>query len=342
MTDIAAATAERLRAFSTDLDPNIIEYVAYNTARHVGDLNQGALEIAGQVQTIPHEGPVPLQVLDMVPDGEYDERSVVVVGLMWGQGLTPWVARRLALLRDCMPNDRIVALATPAGSSPRWGSLSPAQLTALKRGNFSPLVDPLLEYLQSTGVQHADLVGTSFGADELAAATAKAADYDIKVNRFLAIEPTSILVRHVGRLVVDFCATRYSVAPHVGVSGSASYDRLQRAEFTLSNLAALAVHSLLRSTSRAAAAYLAGGQFGRQLKAGLASQKDTLAQIVWGTASELAPYTHAQRLVQTIQEEHGERVSVLWMPELGHGLCSDVALTTVLTLQGLGRTLGVR
>lgn len=342
MTDIAAATAERLRAFSNDLDPSIIDYVAQETARHTNDLAQGAMEIADHLRTIPHEGPMPLQVLDMIPDEQYDEQSAVVVGLMWGQGLTPWVTRRLALLRDCMPNDRIVALATPAGSPSRWGSLSPAQLDALKKGNFSPIVDPLLEYLQSTGVQHADFVGTSFGADELAAATAKASDYGIKVNRFLAIEPTSIVVRNVGQLVVDFCATRYSVAPHVGVSGSSAYDRLQKAEFTLSSLAALAVHSLARSTSRAAAAYLAGGQFGRQLRAGLASQKEALAQIVWGTASELAPYVHAQRLAQTIQEEHGERVSILWMPELGHGLCSDVALTTVLTLQGLGRILAAR
>lgn len=339
MTDIAEATAQRLRAFSDDLDPRTVDYVASAMARHVGDLALASASLSDNLITIPHEGLVPLHVLDMAPHhGSRNERSAVVAGLMWGQGLTPQVVRRMKLLHDCMPNDRIIAVATPAGSASRWGSLAPAQRTALSGGDFSPLADPLLEYLHNTGVRNVDLVGTSFGADEIAAAAARAADHGMAVNRVVAIEPTSVLSRRVGRLVLDFCATRHSIARHVGISGNSSYDKLQQAEFAISSLLTLAVNSLLRPTSRAAAQYLAGGQFGKQLAAALDSQEGMNVQIVWGTHSGLAPYEHTQRLAGTLRERYGERVSVLWMSGLGHGLCSDVALTTLLTLQGLGRT----
>lgn len=337
MTDIAAATAERLRTFG-DLDPHTVDYVASAMAEYVGGIALTDADPSDSLRTIPHEGPVPLHVLDIAPRGSYDKQSAIVVGLMWGQGLTRWARHRLNILSNCIPNDRVVAVATPAGSAARWGSLAPAQCVALSSGDFSPLANPLLDHLRNTGVREVDLVGTSFGADEIAAVAARAADHDITVNRLVAIEPTSLLARHVGQLVLDFCATRHSIARHVGMSGSPAYDKLQQAEFALSSLITLAANSLLRPTSRAAAQYLAGGQFEKQLTAGLDSQKDMKVQVVWGTHSGLAPYEHAQRLAGKLRARYGDRVSVLWMPGLGHGLCSDVALTTLLTMQGLGRT----
>lgn len=247
-----------------------------------------------------------------------------------GQPLDPNNLYSIATIAATNPNTRIIAAPNPSAPGYRAPSLTSAEREQIEKGDFSPLVEPTLEYAKLVGVNELNHYGYSFGSD-LALGAARSGFSDFIQPRILLIEPASVIKRGVLELGKDFMSANPALPLYSSQNGparkSAGKESLGIMRYSL---------GLLRLSNFAIAKGIAQGNFGEDLGKVLALNPEATATVAWGTDSELADNDALEDITKSAKEEHGQdRVKTMQLPRQKHALANDLALQAALVRQGL-------
>ena len=268
------------------------------------------------------------QILDIRPRHE-DPDNVVVMHLPMANPLDTNQQYQLATLAYAMPNSRIIAMGHPSGGEFVDGGLTFKQRCAVAHGNFKPVIDPLVSYLDKEQIETVINIGGSYGA-ELAASLAGNGTHE--TTNTVYIEPASIKKRNVLRLGLDFKSSEPPMAAYVAANELQTFIDARKAGIRGNDY----IKGLIRPTNIAASRGLGQGKFEEHAVKALKSQHGMQTTFAWGTKSELA----TDDIVSTIADAYTvlagvEHVRRIRMQGQTHALGNDLALTSVIVLQSL-------
>ncbi len=324
-------TAERLTQYY-HFDSAVVEQVSEAMNRQAAFSSYANfLDVVGANNPQPYalEGYSQRQILDIRPRDEEDPAQTIVVHLPMANPTDMNQRYQLASLAYVKPNSRIIAMGHPSGGEFKDGGLTYKQRHAVAGGNFKPVIDPLVSYLDKENIETVINVGNSYGA-ELAASLASNGTH--KVTDTVYIEPASVKKRNVLKLGLDFKSSEppmkeYVVANELPTFIEARTDGVGANDY---------IKGLLRLTNIAVSRGLARGKFEEHAIAGLKEQIDMKTTFAWGTHSELA----IDELVLHIVDEYTifagiKRVKIIRMNGQTHALGNDLALSNAIVLQSL-------
>lgn len=353
---VEAATAARLEAYRfkpdyqgnpVEFSPAVIETVAEVAGRQAlygADYRTFLDDVGGQVQTLEAPNGKQYQVLDIRRD---EEDGVVSYHLPMANPLDPNQRFQLATVAAANPHKRFIVTGNPSGGAYASGQLTHRQRAMVRRGDFGPLVEADQHYLDKHGIDEADQIGYSYGADK---ATELAASGEVAVSRLVVIEPV-VGRRSLTELASDFRRTAEALAEYADAPGLASFTAARADGLTENQYA----RGLLRPTNIAIAQGLARGEFGHRFSKALHVQQAhrIRATLAWGTLSELAHIKSSRQLRLETEKKRGASFEGMLLETafmnlhdpvvdmklaLGrHALANDIHLQAALVTQGLTR-----
>lgn len=352
---IEAQTAERLQAYNTPdgnpFSPEVIDRVAELAGRQAsyGEDYGRFLTDAGyagrRLFTAPNGYPV--EVADFRRENEED--GALVYHLPMANPLDPNQLYQISTIAAANPTTRIIAMGNPSGGEYEPGRFTFTKRRGIQRGDFRPLVEPILAYLDEEKVEQTDQVGYSFGADK---AAETAATGEVAVSRLVTIEPV-VGRRKLPQLGRDFKATEDVLADYVDATGLDGFTAARRDSITAMQYA----WGLGRLSSIAIARGLARGEFGNRFYRAYTTHPDMDATLAWGSDSELSAFDSSHKLLlmglynnepkaaehdpammlmvaAAILQEHS-RVTDMRFTGERHAMANDVHLQTAIVTQAL-------
>jgi pimeloyl-ACP methyl ester carboxylesterase len=290
----------------------------------------------------PRFGSKPVGVLDIIPK---DHDGVQVYHLPMGNGLDENMTARIATLAATEPTKRIIAFGNPGAPGINTGKIEHHRnRKEVKKGDLRAAIDPALQYLAEREIDTATHIGFSYGADRAAASAQYANLYDQQVPQSILMEPASVQNRElfglkslgVLKLAADFGSTAKALDGYVKAAGSDAYLEARK-------LAEKRGHGLLgytlglaRLSNIAIAQALAKDGFEGRVDAGLESQAQMRADILWGTDSELALNDLMVGITDRLIKKYGaNRVGATALEDQKHAMGDDIFLHTAMVLQAL-------
>lgn len=269
-------------------------------------------------------------ILDISPRGDYDREKALLVHLSMANPLDTNVLFQVASVAMMFPDRRIVAAANPSGWGFKNNVLTSEKRRQVSKGNFFPVVENVVRYLESDGVEEVTQVGGSYGVD-LALATTNADAFQVKKQ--LLVEPASVVSRSLIKLGSDFGSTdkalsRYVDATDIEIFKDARKDAVSIANYGL---------GLLRLTNIAVARGISKGNFESQLTRSLSDDRtyapDTT--VAWGSESELCEDIAIIDAVFNARTESRKDILKVRLDGQKHALKNDLHLFGALALTAL-------
>lgn len=334
-------TAERLAEYGVFEDAVIDRIAEVDEFQRSFESHQKFIQAVGGSELVTHlaTGYHPIQVVDFIPKGDYDEKQALVYDLPMANAANSNQLFQVATIAAARPDRRIVVTSNPsAGLGGRFdsGRLNYRQRRTVASGDIVPTVIPTIDYLQKNGIERADHIGYSYGSDK-ALAAARTAEY--AVENIVTIEPASTIRRakFVGRLTLAlaFGSTKKALAGYNDAPDLEIFRAARQDETRIGDLAY--VGSLFKLSNLAIAKSITKGHFETSLRDALRAQPEATATVSWGDESELSEDATMQNIVQRIDEETG-RVYNIRIAGGRHALANDVHLQAAIVHQALQRS----
>ncbi len=272
-------------------------------------------------------------ILDIKPAGHYDETKARAYHYPMGNANDPNMIFQAATLFAADPSTRLVAIGNPSGPGFHGGGLNHRGRKRVTRGNLRPTVDPLLDYLKQENVINTEHVGYSYGATKAAVAALYSVNYDQNVTKGIHIEPADVKPRNVRTLFDDFILTEAFLAPYVNANQLPAFlnARSESVSGSRYNL------GIIRPTNVAIARFLMKGRFEEIMEDTLDTNPHFVANIIWGSDSELAVDSLVQHTVSRLRDKHSERrVKARRLEGQKHAFPNYLPLQTAVVLEAVG------
>ncbi len=336
MPEIAIETAQRLHSFSTDLQSDIVQYVAQRAdfGRSLGSAAMHPAETLTNedIKQIEYGGCPPVQILDIRPVEPRNMHAATVVWLPMARGFDPAELWRAGRLRRVLPDERIIIVANPDSWWKASGILNSDQRARVRGGDVRPVISTVLHYLKEMGLSEVNHVGNSYGAKLAMAAAALAVKHAIhKVPHVVSIEAPHSISRSLRDLALTFYSTRHGVQAHKNTLTDealiAALHKEKRLWPYIGTLASLTNLAITKS--------LTYGQLEEDMSAILEGSPDTVITAAWGTKSELVPHGHMMEIAERLRQSYGDRFKTIVLEGLRHAMYYDIDLVIALIMQGL-------
>lgn len=324
------STQERLEAYG--FNPYVVDTVsefADQISQHATYAETFAAVGLGDVKTVNYDGYMPVSVVDIRPE-EHDPKAAMFIHLAMANPLDPNQLYQIAAIAGTNPNTRIIAAGNPSGPGYNTGRLTHSQRKAVAHGDLRPVVDPMVKYAEENGIEWANQVGYSFGADRaMTAATSDA----YQVDKAVAIEPASVKGRNLLKLGLSFGATAKHLDHYVKASETPAFEAARE-----ESVGAMAYNlGLARLSNIAIARCLSIRGFEQRTDDALEVHPTMEATIAWGTESELAVHGLMKPIVHRLQRSHGHRVNPVVIEGGKHALANDIHLQAAIVLNGVSK-----
>jgi pimeloyl-ACP methyl ester carboxylesterase len=288
----------------------------------------------------PRDDLKPLQVLELVPEQDYDESRATVCHIPYANAISDnWVMHAIRL-QATKPDERMLLMTGNASSiGMQAGTLSIRQ--ALRVGfkkDLGPTVASTQAYLQERGITDVNHVGYSFGADKAATAMSMAGGIGQRVRGGVFVEPVTAVKRGFFELSRTFGKTRSVQQRYIRESESAPYNEIWDEDNIVKMLAFAG--GMARFSNIMIANALTDDHFDKRARGALDSQPDSRVQVSWGTVSELAPDEKLLPLTDNLAEDYGEdRVRRQRLNGMHHAGVDNINLFAAMIRQGLRNTV---
>jgi hypothetical protein len=274
----------------------------------------------------------PIEILDILPQQDYDR--TYIYHLPMGNPLAEHMRLRMATLSLAAPDKRIVAVGNPSDPRHGIGRLKFGDIPSVWAGDLRSTVDPILQYLGTQHVYLSTHIGYSYGAEKAATAALYADRYDLGVEQGVFMEPVSLKSRGLIELATDYSSTAPALRKYIDAAQT-------NAVYVANNLASEKSHGMLgyklglaRLSNLAIAHALSKDYFEQRVQVALENQHDMRANLIWGSASELAINSLMVAVSQRLIDRFGaERVSPMVLEGQKHAMADDVFLHTAMVLQ---------
>ncbi|HET8709616.1 MAG TPA: hypothetical protein VFL85_05060 [Candidatus Saccharimonadales bacterium] len=330
-TNYANHTAERLRVIYPFSDEVLaaVDEVAGRQQR----MSCERLLATANVLTVrdyqPLEGK-PVKVLDIIPpNGEYEAVQVFHLPMAGSMNLDRMV--RTATLAAAQPTKRLVAVGNAGEIGAKGGKLSIEDAFDVWKGDLAPTVSATMQYLEAQGIEEAEHVGGSFGADKAVEAAVVASRYDQSTTQLVAMDPASVKHRSPLEIKQDFARSEEPLSDYVRATACPAY---YEARHHSGGILRYKV-GLFRLSNLAVAHALTFDGFGSRINQALAENRQLPATLIWGSASELADDRIMQPMAAGLTEQYPERFRAMRVPGQRHAMMNDIYLNAALVLQGL-------
>lgn len=287
----------------------------------------------------PKEG-MPIEVLDIEPD---DYLDILFYHLPMGNGLDENMTMRIGTLAAALPFSRIIAAGNPGAPGELSGRIRSGKFFSGKdkedsvwAGNLRRAVSPSLEYLNHEGVNVPIHVGYSYGADKAAAAAQYSEHYDQETSAGIFMEPAAIADRGFLKLSSDFGRSSKPLKGYIDAANSPAYLEARKLASKDSHGVLGYLVGLTRLSNIAVAHALGiGNGFEDRVWDSLDSQPEMSADIIWGSASEIAINGSMLGVVKRLSDEFPNRLRPMVIEGQKHAMGDDIFLHTALVLQSL-------
>ncbi|HUA12956.1 MAG TPA: hypothetical protein VL989_00430 [Candidatus Sulfotelmatobacter sp.] len=284
------------------------------------------------------------QVLTIKPGGDYDHEQAMVYHLPMSLPIDQNMTMRMLRLFGADESRQLIVAGNPSAAGQKYGKLRFRDLRKVWGGDLSPTVDPLLKYLIEKGISRTDQVGFSYGADKAAAASARAVDHDIAVERGVWMETAASRdygpgIIGLARLGIRFMSAADELDNYV--ESCDSQPLMEAREFADVGLTRY-LAGLARASNLAIGNALAHGGFRSRTERAMIAQPEMHTTLVWGTNSELVNYSRMLGMTITLRRKFGEeRIDSMIMEGMHHAGGDQIDLHAAIVLQALrpGRRL---
>jgi hypothetical protein len=324
-------TIDRLSSYGV-FSPEVIERVGdtHSRLQSFGTC-QDVFDYAGmpEATTYSADGFEHVSIVDILPQ-DCDPQSAIIVHLPIANGLDANQLYMLAGLAALSPHSRIIASGNPYINFKAGGGLNSAQRRTAASGDLTPMVEPLMRYVESKRIFHTDHFGYSLGAKKaVAAAMIQASELGVVT----AVEPANVVERRLMRLGLQFIKTGFVLDEYINANNLPTYLEARKQSPGLIMLAA----GLARPTNVAVARGLTDDKFFTNLHELLIDNLDARALVAWGSESELCQDHIAQEETKRLREVFvGERLQPLRLLGGRHALGSDIPLQNAIALTAMG------
>lgn len=327
-------TGERLLGYYA-FPEQVVEAVADVAATQVSMTYDAFMALHGvpEPQVVKLAGSKPIEVVDIIPKGDYEPARARVMHLAMGNSLDKNQLYQIATVFAADPTVRTIAFGNPSSPGHKAGVLSLPQGIRVARGDLRPLVDSRLRYLEDEGIIYSEQEGFSAGSLFALASTTFADRYDQGVTQITTIEPADVKDRGrlkakaMGSLGLDFVATGKPLADYVRASGIPAFSEARN-----DSAAGLVLYGagLLRATNLAISRTLAGDRFTERAADALGSEQEARLDVIWGSESELAIDALMNTAMDDLRALYGSRVAATRIPNQRHNMVNDIHLQAAL------------
>jgi hypothetical protein len=275
-----------------------------------------------------YPGHKPVEFLDIRPN-EHDANEALVIHLPFAQTFNNNQLYQVATIAATNPNKRIIVMGNSAALGYDTGLLTREQRRTVNSGDFSPVVEPLLSYLDEEDITIASHVGYSYG-EALAQTTMTKDERD--TYRAVIIEPAAVVWRSLYKLVRDFHASAEAEPGYVNATDVTSFLDARKSSEGMPAY----IGGLLRLSNLAVGRGLTKPYFRERQREALLQHPELRITDVWGSESELALDGIVTAAVRDLQWEFGkERVKPMRLLRQKHALANDIHLQAAVVLEGL-------
>lgn len=292
----------------------------------------------GPATVLPSQSDRLIDVVHFSPLGDgfrpstFDGSRARVLFSPMGVDANPSMAMRGMRLYGADPEEQLLVVSSPSIPGKGAGKVATRSLSDVWRGNFRPLVEPTLCYLNELGVENATFLGYSAGAELAVASAQHAANYDVGADIAVVAEAPGLHPRSLGRLVTDFLATGSQLEEYIERSQSPP---LNEARTQMGGNVGLYIAGLLRGTNIAFAHAMSQGKTGERLSDALSRHKSLRATVAYNGESGLVYPDGAKKVVSTLRGAYQDRVSEFVVPGAPHAAADNINFHAALMLQGI-------
>lgn len=273
-----------------------------------------------------------LSILTLQPQGKYNTKHARIYYTPIAAPVDANITMRMLRLFAADPSEQLIVVGNPGIlGRPSGGRAKLRGLQRLWKGDLSPVVDPLLSYLQKQGIRTVDHIGFSYGAERATIAAARSAAYGLSVKSAIWMEPVAVVNRTIWQLGKEFNAGRHRLDDYVRAANSKPlFEARHQTDASLLPV----LSALLRPSNLALEHALIHGGFESHARAAFNSQPTMRAAIVWGTESELVPNEAVSAIIDRLQADYrSSRICSLPMQGMHHAGGDDIDLHAAMVLQ---------
>ena len=279
-----------------------------------------------------------LEVIHIKPTYDYDHRLVRIIQAPMGTPADASMAMRAMRLFASSPTVPVMVVGSPSAIGNKSNLLSRESRQVVASGDLRPAVRPVLRYLLHLGIERADIIGYSYGADAGAAMALAAHEFDVTAERAVLMEPAGAETRNLRTLLRDFQASGSKLNAYVTDTGSQPlFEARGAGAGRLASTVGLTrwAGGITRPTNIAIAKAMGRGQFGETLDMALRTHPNLKAAVLWGSESEITKTSAVQDMLRTLRQKHPLRIGSILINGMHHAGGDDIDLHAAMALQGL-------
>lgn len=322
--------------FSEDVAQSVGE-LAQQQLRDYGSY-QELLTITGadQLTTVNYDGFKSAEVVDIRPK-DHETTHALIVHVAMANTLDANQLVQISTIATANPDYRVIAMGNPgAPGYSKSRLLTRKQRKQVAHGDFSPATDPLLKYLDESGIETVDHYGYSYGEVTTTDAVTRASQ---ETQHALVLDPATTAewiskfkIIGAAKLGLAFNAT---APPLNGYARESNWQPYLDARNDSPGAITYTV-GLGRLTNLATAFGLAHGGFTTRTHEALLAQPDMLYTAAHGIKSEFNVDESTDNAVKDLIEAHGERV--VDRPVDGHhAVANNIYFQAALVKEALAR-----
>ncbi len=338
MSNVHESTAERIRSYYP-FEEGIVETVANVAADQATmdcDTFLNKLEVP-EPQLVAINGSLPVSVLRILPQGDFDPARARVMDLGIGNGLMPNKNQiyQVATVFAAEPTVQTYAFGNPGGIKNREGLVTARQAIDVIRGDSRWLIDASSRILERDGITEVERRGYSYGVLASLTATEHADKYGMEVTHVTGIDPADVVDRGPNKLMAmkslgdDFKSAGKQLQGYVDVNQIEAFveargdSAIGMANYML---------GLLRLNNLARTSILANKLHESRVVSALEAQPDATMHTIWAAESELAKDAVMWALTTRLERRFRGRFDKTRIKYQTHLMVNDLALQSALYL----------
>jgi hypothetical protein len=329
------ATVERLQRYSSEFRLEDVELAAEIEEKQRGRTSTEFLANIGAtaIHHLIPSGRKQLEILHIVPNGDYDNSKARVMHLGMGNDVGPNQEYQMATNFAWAPDTQLFAIGNPAGPGIKNGILSWADARRVYKGDLTPQLDPVFKFLSKRGVVETEQDGYSMGASHVFPSALRAEAFDQRVTHVTAVEVTDIKRRARGlphvlamlSLGVDFSKVGGPLADYAAANNNPAFEAANGGGSMLGYIIGLG-----RATNLANTSVLASDNFETKAIKAMANDEELTARVVTGTSSEISSLGLMQSITSSLKRQFPNRFEDIFLDKQYHTMVNDLALQGIL------------